>query len=566
MKIAIYYHRIEITGGVEKAIIELSKLYSRNNDVTVVFSDRSSNIESLIKISRYAKVRYIDVVQDECYDICFYETIYPTNVNANKRTLIINNNWGDCNVNINHVPDYFDEYIAVGNECLAQAKEILNEDIKLIPNLIDTKEIMELSNKKIDIEPYFLVVSRISEEKGFDNILKVAKSIPDKTIHVIGSNNNKKEEERIKSKFEGIKNVIFLGLKDNPYPYMKKAKFLLQLSKREAQCLTMFESLILGTPVIATDFGTAKENIKSNMGILFKKDLSDFDRNKILNSNFSFLFKYNNTEKEWLELLKMPPKIDYKFTILIPNYNNAEWLEKCLGSVLKQTYKNYEIIFIDDMSEDNSVIKAKEILKHNKDKKIISLQSKRYNGGARNEGIIASNSDYTVSIDSDDWLSHDKVLENINNRLNGEDVLFLGFQQTKNGKYYAKVIPNYRNHNDALTNGVCAIWSKVVKTELMKETLFCEGTLMEDKVQHMRICNKMKKFRCLPEITHYWNKGNVGSVTCSKGIKWETSAWRWVGDLTDFLYECKDEYKEFVKGLIKKVKDNAEKNIYRQGF
>jgi hypothetical protein len=561
MSIAIYYHRIETVGGVEKAIIELSKLYSINK-VTVIFSDCSSNVETMIKISQYAEVKHIDIVKDEYFDICFYETIRSVNINADKKILIINNNWGDCGVSKNHVPTYFDDYIAVGQECKEQAEKILHKEIKLIPNLIDSEEIKKLANKEIDIDPYFVVVSRISEEKGFDNILKIAKAIPDKTIHVLGSNSNLKEEANIKATFKGIDNVIFLGLQDNPYPYIKKAKYLLQLSKREAQCLAMFESLILGTPVIATDFGTAVETIKDNMGIVLKKDLSDLDVDKILKGKFEFEYKYKGTKKQWLDLIKIEPKKDYKFTILIPNYNNAKWLDKCLNSVLNQTYKNYEIVFVDDMSEDNSLDIARKMLKGHK---VIELKSKRLNGGARNEGILVSDSDYTVSLDSDDWFANDDVLAKINRTLNGEDVLFLGFQQTKDGKQYARFTPTYKTAYEALIDGVCAIWTKVVKTSLMKETLFNEGTLMEDKVQHMRICNKMNKFKCLSEITHYWNRGNVGSVTQSRGTKWETSAWRFVADLTDFSYECKEEYKPFVIELTKKIKNNAEKNIYRQG-
>lgn len=44
-----------------------------------------------------------------------------------------------------------------------------------------------------------------------------------------------------------------------------------------------------------------------------------------------------------------------KFSIIIPNYNSEKWIEKCLDSVLNQTFKDYEIIIVDDKSTDNSV-------------------------------------------------------------------------------------------------------------------------------------------------------------------------------------------------------------------
>jgi glycosyltransferase involved in cell wall biosynthesis len=45
----------------------------------------------------------------------------------------------------------------------------------------------------------------------------------------------------------------------------------------------------------------------------------------------------------------------YRFTIIIPNYNNGKWLDKMFGSIAAQTYENYEVTFVDDCSTDNSV-------------------------------------------------------------------------------------------------------------------------------------------------------------------------------------------------------------------
>lgn len=565
MNIAIYYHKIEAIGGVEKAIFELSRILDENNhNVTVIFSDCNSNIEMLTKISQYADIKHIDIVKNEMFDICFYETIRPIKINALKNILIINNNWVDSMVSRKNIPTYFDEYIAVGNECKEQAEKILGQEVKVIPNIINIDEVKELSKEEVNLEKndiIFVTVSRISKEKGFNRIPNIINELDQRKInykfYIIGEGDNS-----IKREYEKYSNVIFLGKKENPYPYIKNSDYLVMLSDFESQCLVMFEALILSTPVIVTDFGTAIETIDEKMGFVLKKDLSNLDIDKIINSKLKFEYEYPNVEKQWLDLLKPIEKKDYKFTILIPNYNNAKWLDKCLNSVLNQTYKNYEIIFVDDMSEDNSLEIAKNLLK---DHKVIELKSKRYNGGARNVGIVEANSDYTVSLDSDDWFANDEVLENINKHLNNEDVLFLGFQQTKDDKYYADYIPKSETKEQALKENVCAIWTKVVKTSLMKECLFSEGTLMEDKVQHFRICNKMKKFKNYPVITHYWNRGNAHSVTTDRNTKWDTSIYRFIADLTDFSYECEEEFKPFVLDLIKKMKENAEKNIYRQG-
>ena len=70
-----------------------------------------------------------------------------------------------------------------------------------------------------------------------------------------------------------------------------------------------------------------------------------------------------------------------KASILIANYNNENFIEDCINSILHQTYKNIEIIFFDDQSSDNSVKKVKKfdkvnlIINSKKKKKIWMLQS-----------------------------------------------------------------------------------------------------------------------------------------------------------------------------------------------
>ena len=253
---------------------------------------------------------------------------------------------------------------------------------------------------------------------------------------------------------------------------------------------------------------------------------------------------------------KLPEKIDFKIGIIIPNYNYEHTIGKCLESILNQTYTNYEIVFVDDMSTDDSVKIASKLLK--KPHKIIQLKQKRYNGGARNEAYLhlSDDVDYIYYIDSDDWLYDNKALEKINNKLQTKpDVLFVGMASYKNEKTTTCFIPQYKDKYEAIKgwSGSCG---KVIKKSLAtrQECLYNEGTLKEDKNQHCKICIYMNSFELLKEPIYVWNQTNFKSVTTIRDeIMWGTSTIRHYADTKQLALS--------VKGKDKKIDEYLEERL-----
>lgn len=226
----------------------------------------------------------------------------------------------------------------------------------------------------------------------------------------------------------------------------------------------------------------------------------------------------------------------YKIGIIVPNYNNAEWLEKSLGSIKNQTYTNYEIIFIDDCSEDNSV----EIAKKYADK-VIELKQKRYNGGARNEGYLhlSKDVDYVFYLDSDDWLKDIYSLETINQNLQGEpDVLFVGIAADYKNIIRSYYAPKYNDRYEAIL-GWSGSSGKVIKKELAIKCLYQEGTLKEDRTHHYKVCIEMNSFRCLETMISIYNRNNTHSVTTIRDIKWKADTIRNWADSIETYYKYK---------------------------
>ena len=574
MKIAMYYTRPFETGGIEKTMYARGKyLASQGHDITFIYASYDSPIDMLEKWSEVGNVRHIDICSNEVFDWCIYDAVYnlqKVKVRRNNYIQVINANLIDSNEWYQEIIP-FKKYVAVSEEAKRQFKERKNKDCIIIPNIIDEEEIKALAKEKVDIEKKkhnFLIVSRIDQQKGFPRLRPVLEECElkygkDYQFVVIGSCYLYPEySNRIKEELKDF-NVIWLGKQDNPYKYMKWADSLWQLSDYESQCMVMYESLILGTPCVCTDFPNAIKELTNNKGYVLKKDLSNLDLDLIEKLKKGFKYTYKNNADEWNNLLDPVIKKDYKFSIIIPNYNNSKWLEKCLGSVLGQTYKNYEIIFIDDMSTDNSLEIASRMLKGHK---VLKVPYKKYNGGTRNIGILEATGDYILCIDSDDWLKNENVLKEINDNLDDEDVMFLGFDLYKDGKEgLFPYTPNYENLYQAFTNDVCAVWTKVIKTPLLKDTLFPESTLAEDRVHHYRICEKANTFTCLNKSTHVWNRSNTTSVTTNRQVMWDSSIYKHLGEMYYFINTTKNqEFKRYVQDKFNKQWKELSERKYQQ--
>ena len=99
-----------------------------------------------------------------------------------------------------------------------------------------------------------------------------------------------------------------------------------------------------------------------------------------------------------------------KISIIIPVYNSKKYLRKCLTSLKKQSYKNLEIILINDGSTDNSLDICNQYKKIDKRFKVYTKK----NGGtssARNYGIKKSTGDYITFVDNDDFINDNKCFE-----------------------------------------------------------------------------------------------------------------------------------------------------------
>lgn len=117
-----------------------------------------------------------------------------------------------------------------------------------------------------------------------------------------------------------------------------------------------------------------------------------------------------------------------KYTILVVTYNKEKYIEKCLNSIFNQTYKNFELIVVDDGSVDNT----KEIIKKYQKKYKFKYYYKKNTGVAdtRNYAISKVKTKYFMFVDSDDYIS-ENVLQKCNEYDNYDLLCFKGYKVTE---------------------------------------------------------------------------------------------------------------------------------------
>ena len=264
---------------------------------------------------------------------------------------------------------------------------------------------------------------------------------------------------------------------------------------------------------------------------------------------------------------KIPKKKNYKYAIIIPNcnndhgnYNGKSFLRNCIESVLNQTYKDFELIIIDDCSTDTSV---STILEYASDKRVhlINNKRKRYNGGSRNAGIDYAidnfDFDYFAFLDSDDFYTTKTALETINNRMLNHDMMLIGMQLIdNNGVFMTKYhqIDCYEDFFMSDNKVWCTAWSRIIKKN--KIVYFPEDTLMEDRTWSYEQADNVdfNNIINVKKPLYTWNRTNTtNSVSIVRNKIWEASAWKHIGQQLMLIERLK--HKEMIPLIEKRIQE-----------
>lgn len=219
----------------------------------------------------------------------------------------------------------------------------------------------------------------------------------------------------------------------------------------------------------------------------------------------------------------MNPMISF----VVPVYNVELYLEECLNSIVTQDYANKELILVDDGSTDGSSDICEKFAEKYDYIKIIRQKNSGLSA-ARNQGLLASNGEYVLFVDSDDYIEVGAVSKIMNNIDRAAEVVFLEAQKIRDGSVTPlgdgikkdkvsgksrEEVLNFLANCPKLPASQC---TKLMKRDIFlknKEMMFEPGLLSEDIDETLKLLLSAKRFDYCDIMYYNYRQGRANSIT-----------------------------------------------------
>lgn len=247
-------------------------------------------------------------------------------------------------------------------------------------------------------------------------------------------------------------------------------------------------------------------------------------------------------------------------SVIVPVYKVEKYLDKCVKSIISQTYKNLEIILVDDGSPDVCGKMCDDYAKIDKRIKVIHKE----NGGlssARNTGIDVCKGEYIAFADSDDWVEP-KFIELMLEKQKQYDVDFVCCSVKDVIEKTGEEIPNIPVSEDKILEGneiiaqyyqkystiLTVAWNKLYKREIFKSLRYPLGRIYEDTAIILNVLNLCKKIVIVPDMLYNYLKRENSIMRAKISEQKINSIADNFSDRIEFLIE--NNYKQYLSQEI----------------
>lgn len=259
-------------------------------------------------------------------------------------------------------------------------------------------------------------------------------------------------------------------------------------------------------------------------------------------------------------------------SIIIPVYNTEPFLKRCINSILNQSFRDYQLLLVNDGSTDNSLAICNEFA--SSDSRITVIDSvNKGSSSARNLGLDKATGDWIIHFDSDDWLEPDMLQILYNKAIEtNSDIVACGYylddgMGSKNVRLYPYDKTEKRNDIYRVDSLFSAVWNKLVKKELYDKyhIRFVEGvTMWDDLVVTTRLRYHSEKTTIVNKpLYHYFcaPRGNICALNNGKYPHSQLS----VVDFLEKYFESINQNNSVVQKILASAKITAKKSLLFTG-
>ncbi|WP_179375832.1 glycosyltransferase [Winogradskyella wichelsiae] len=204
-----------------------------------------------------------------------------------------------------------------------------------------------------------------------------------------------------------------------------------------------------------------------------------------------------------------------KISVIIPVYNVENYLDRCINSIINQTYQNFEIILVNDGSSDNSghICDNYKI----QDTRVIVIHKQNEGSScARNAGLDIASGDYISFVDSDDYIN-ESMLEIMITNLTKFNLDVVEINPTSNNvdlnlNYNFEIQDKVSMMKRIIQNTAFSVWRRMYKTSLINDLRFIPKIIHQDVFFTIDVLDKIDQIGYINQQLYHYNTDNVSII------------------------------------------------------
>ena len=210
-----------------------------------------------------------------------------------------------------------------------------------------------------------------------------------------------------------------------------------------------------------------------------------------------------------------------KVSVIIPVYKVEPYIERCVRSLMEQSFTDMEFIFVDDGSPDGSMDVVRRVCsEYKRNVRILVHPENRGLPAARNTGLAACSGEWILNVDSDDWLEPTTVEHLYDAAIKADaDMAYCDYYLDFGSSRRRLGNPSFQDGETMVREGYFGgtakynVWNKLVKASLFKGVSFPEGHAMGEDMTMIPVTARAGRVVYVQEALYHWFKLNPGAYS-----------------------------------------------------